>query len=82
MGFTDFFTSATSYHPYPYQIRLAENSTLPTLMNAPTGAGKTEAIVLAWLWRRLEHPEQTVRQNTPPAAGLLPAHACSGRADP
>jgi hypothetical protein len=35
MGFTDFFTSATSYHPYPYQIRLAKNSTLPTPMNAP-----------------------------------------------
>jgi CRISPR-associated endonuclease/helicase Cas3 len=65
MGFIDFFTSATSFHPYPYQIRLAENSALPTLMSAPTGAGKTEAIVLAWLWRRLEHPERTVHQNTP-----------------
>jgi CRISPR-associated endonuclease/helicase Cas3 len=65
MVFTDFFTKATTYRPFPYQASLAESSILPTILNAPTGAGKTEAIVLAWLWRRLEHPEQTVRQNIP-----------------
>ena len=65
MLFTDFFTKATGNYPYPYQTRLAEGPTLPNLLQAPTGAGKTEAVVLAWLWRRLEHPEQTVRQGSP-----------------
>ncbi|CAL9675597.1 type I-G CRISPR-associated helicase/endonuclease Cas3g [Streptomyces sp. enrichment culture] len=46
--------------PYPYQERLAAEG-LPELLRVPTGAGKTAAGVLPWLWRRLEHPEAAVR---------------------
>lgn len=46
--------------PYPYQERLAAEG-LPELLRVPTGAGKTAAGVLPWLWRRLEHPDAQVR---------------------
>lgn len=46
--------------PYPYQERLAAEG-LPELLRVPTGAGKTAAAVLPWLWRRLEHPDAEVR---------------------
>ena len=65
VDFVDFFTSATGFRPYPYQIRLAESNSLPALLNAPTGSGKTEAIVLSWLWRRMESRDQSIPQNTP-----------------
>ena len=39
--------------PFAYQRQLAEAPELPALINVPTGAGKTKAILGAWLWRRL-----------------------------
>jgi CRISPR-associated endonuclease/helicase Cas3 len=32
---------------------------------APTGAGKTEAVLLDWLWRGLFHPDEAERRRTP-----------------
>jgi CRISPR-associated endonuclease/helicase Cas3 len=52
MIFDEFFLLATGQQPYAYQTRLAVGETWPDLLQAPTGAGKTEAIVLAWLWRK------------------------------
>lgn len=52
MTYVDFFKQATGNPPYDYQVRLAKADPWPDLLEAPTGAGKTEAIVLAWLWRR------------------------------
>ena len=65
MNFADFFERATGNHPYPYQMRLAEANHLPVLLKIPTGAGKTEAAILGWLYRALEHPDPGVRQGTP-----------------
>lgn len=66
MEFADFFTKATPFAPYPYQLRLAQAQRLPKLLIAPTGAGKTEAAVLAaWLWRRLHYPDDNVRSSVP-----------------
>ncbi|NLE95796.1 MAG: hypothetical protein GX600_09015, partial [Dehalococcoidia bacterium] len=63
--FSEFFVLATGVPPYPYQTRLAHAASLPKLLIAPTGAGKTEAAVLAaWLWRR-RNAEGTVRRATP-----------------
>lgn len=45
-----FFRTATGFEPYPYQRRLASRPA--ELMHVPTGMGKTEAVLLAWLWRR------------------------------
>lgn len=51
------------FAPYRYQRRLAEFG-LPELIDVPTGCGKTMA-VMAWLWRRHLHPDETVRDATP-----------------
>ena len=51
--FEEFFKTATGYDkPHQYQIDLACSDTFPTILNVPTGCGKTEAAVLSWLWRR------------------------------
>jgi CRISPR-associated endonuclease/helicase Cas3 len=54
-AFEEFFAAAVGRAPYAYQRRLAEGG-LPELLRVPTGAGKTAAAVLPWLWRRLEGP--------------------------
>ena len=63
--YAQFFTVATSKEPFPYQVKLAELDSLPVLLNVPTGAGKTAAVSLAWLWRRFCHPDHFIRNATP-----------------
>ena len=50
--------------PYDYQRTVAEAG-LPDVLTVPTGAGKTLAVVLGWLYRRRFHPDATVRATTP-----------------
>lgn len=60
--FGELVAVATEGHaPYAYQVRLAEEG-LPDLLDVPTGAGKTLAAVLSWLWRSYRHPDQTPRR--------------------
>lgn len=70
MRFDEFFQAATGFeNPFAYQCRLAcgdgarlENPETLTrgrecrslLINIPTGLGKTAAVVLAWLWNRVQ----------------------------
>lgn len=61
--FDEFFSSATGLPPHPFQRRLAAEG-LPLVLEVPPGSGKT-AIVLAWLWRLLLHPDPSVRAQTP-----------------
>lgn len=63
-GFDAFFEKATGNKPYPFQKRLATCEQLPELIDIPTGLGKTDAVVLAWLWRR-RFTSQEVRKATP-----------------
>lgn len=64
--YNEFFTHVTmGCPPYPYQEELAEREHWPTLLKVATGTGKTEAILLAWLWRRRFHPNPEVRKSTP-----------------
>ncbi|QDU39642.1 CRISPR-associated endonuclease/helicase Cas3 [Maioricimonas rarisocia] len=71
MSYEQFFRKAMrssheteGFSPYPYQGRMAACNQWPTLLNVPTGVGKTAAVVLAWLYRR--HAADTdVRQQTP-----------------
>lgn len=51
-------------HPYDYQLRIAKEG-FPDQIHAPTGAGKTLAVVLGWLYRRRFHPDLEVRRSTP-----------------
>ncbi len=57
-NFDEWFRSATGNKPFPYQRRLAGGASGclcdSQLIHVPTGAGKTEAALLAWLWNRVE----------------------------
>ena len=64
MTFEEFFFQATETEPFPYQVRMATESQLPQLLQAPTGAGKTAASILSWVWRR-RYAESEVRRETP-----------------
>ncbi len=65
MEYREFFGAATQLRePFPYQERIAAAG-FPRLLEVPTGAGKTAAVVLGWLWRRREHPDIAVRAATP-----------------
>ena len=64
--FSEVFAAATGLpEPYEWQRDLALRETPARVVAAPTGAGKTEAILLDWLWRRLFHPDETERRRTP-----------------
>ncbi|PYR53238.1 MAG: CRISPR-associated helicase Cas3' [Acidobacteria bacterium] len=52
MTYEAFFARATGRSPFPYQRDLALAGRLPEALCAPTGSGKTAAVVLAWLYRR------------------------------
>lgn len=63
MNFEEFFQQATGFQPYDYQKRIAsDGDQIPSLIKIPTGSGKTEAIVLAYLWRRKQIPDKTPRR--------------------
>ncbi len=61
-SFDAFFRAATGRGPYDYQMSLAERVPFPELLDVPTGLGKTAAVVLAWLWRRIGDPSKTPRR--------------------
>lgn len=65
MKFDDWFEALTGVVPFPYQARLATVADMPELLEVPTGAGKTAAAILGWLWRRRFHPKAAVRDATP-----------------
>lgn len=62
--FRSFFIQATgnTQGPYPYQERFANAESLPHLLRAPTGAGKTATAILGWLWRWYTKPATTPRR--------------------
>jgi CRISPR-associated endonuclease/helicase Cas3 len=64
MNFDAFFTQATGNPPFPYQRALATGESLPQLIDVPTGAGKTAAAILGWLWRR-RFANEDMRRATP-----------------
>jgi CRISPR-associated endonuclease/helicase Cas3 len=52
MDYKYFFKKAFDKEPYNYQTEIAQD-VFPSVINAPTGAGKTAMILGAWLWRRI-----------------------------
>lgn len=62
--FSSFF--ATAYagerQPFPWQDTLARAGEWPTLLNIPTGLGKTAGVVLGWAFKQLTEPENTPRR--------------------
>ena len=70
-NFDQFFRRATGQPaPFGYQRRLAEegeanHACVSRLIDVPTGCGKTAAVVLAWLWNRVAHPDAARRAKWP-----------------
>ena len=63
LNFDDFFRVAfDGSEPFDYQRRLALDQPLRSVINVPTGAGKTAAALGAWLWRRLCKPTTVGRR--------------------
>ncbi len=52
MNYDKFFETVTGRAPFPYQARLGTEP-WPTLLDIPTGLGKTAAAIVAWLYKRL-----------------------------
>lgn len=61
IDFEAFFQAASGKNPFPYQIRLGTQP-WPTLIDVPTGLGKTAAVVVAWLFKRLQDDHETPRR--------------------
>ncbi len=61
MNYRDFFQTLTTYAPYPYQERMGTGP-WPDLLDVPTGLGKTAAVAVAWLWKRLRDDPDTARR--------------------
>jgi CRISPR-associated endonuclease/helicase Cas3 len=64
-GFDELFECATGELPYPWQRALATREEPAKAIVAPTGTGKTEAVLLDWLWRRRFQPAPELRSATP-----------------
>ena len=60
--FKSFFEKSTGHPPYPFQTRFATAETLPHLLRAPTGSGKTATAVIGWLWRKFKSGLPTPRR--------------------
>jgi CRISPR-associated endonuclease/helicase Cas3 len=60
-GYPTFFEAVTGTPPYPYQEDLG-TAPWPELLDIPTGLGKTAAIVVAWLWKRIQGNPDTPRR--------------------
>lgn len=50
--FGRWFLRATDNSPYAYQRALAERAEPPSVLEVPTGSGKTQAVIAAWLFQR------------------------------
>jgi len=51
--FEALFELATGYRPYAYQRELAAATPPPDVLRVPTGSGKTQALLVAWMHERL-----------------------------
>jgi CRISPR-associated endonuclease/helicase Cas3 len=52
VDFAEWFERATGHDPYAYQRSLARAVPPPSVVHVPTGSGKTQALIAAWLYQR------------------------------
>ena len=64
--FGEMFEKATGIAegPFPFQERFATDDEIPSLVDVPTGLGKTAMAILGWLWRR-RFAAEGIRAKTP-----------------
>ncbi len=58
MDYDEFFKSITGHQPFPYQEHLGKEP-WPELLDVPTGLGKTAAVIVAWIYKRLNNDRGT-----------------------
>lgn len=58
MIYNAFFEAVAGHPPFPYQSRLGA-SAWPDVLDVPTGLGKTAAVTVAWLYKRLQNDRET-----------------------
>lgn len=63
--FESYFLTATGHTPFPFQCDLATSIALPDMIEIPTGMGKTDSIILGWLWRMRFDSREEIRTTTP-----------------
>ncbi len=64
MDFPTFFKGISGFAPFPFQERFATSPHIPSLVELPTGLGKTATVILGWLWRRHYGPPE-IQARTP-----------------
>ena len=63
MNYREFFGAVTGGRtPFAFQERLRAESAKWVLLKAPTGLGKTDALLVSWMHRRTTEPEKTSRR--------------------
>jgi CRISPR-associated endonuclease/helicase Cas3 len=63
MKYREFFQMATGGRiPFRFQEQLRSETARHIVLKAPTGLGKTDAALVAWLHRRANEPAQTARR--------------------
>lgn len=60
--FPEFFEKAVGCQPFGFQTNFARE--LPSLVDVPTGLGKTAMAIIGWLWRRFAAGDE-IRRQTP-----------------
>lgn len=51
-SYAEFFNRITGHRPLPYQLRYGGSPFSSTLLIVPTGLGKTEAVLMPWVYAR------------------------------
>ena len=62
MNYLEFFTVATGWRPFDFQMRFRQTGGTRTILKAQTGLGKTQTVLVAWLHGRATNPEATPRR--------------------
>jgi CRISPR-associated endonuclease/helicase Cas3 len=62
MNYLEFFEVATEWRPFDFQKRFHQTAETRIILKAPTGLGKTETVLVAWLHRRVTKPATTPRR--------------------
>lgn len=62
MTYQEFFAVATGWRPFDFQKRFRQTAGTRIILKAPTGLGKTETVLVAWLHGRTTDPATIPRR--------------------
>src|SRR5713101_398078 len=62
MKYKQFFATGTEFDPFGFQERFRSSNAARLVLKAPTGLGKTDTVLMAWLHRRATDPDLTPKR--------------------